>query len=194
MIGAIVLAAGRSRRMGTQKLLLPWAGQPLVAHVVDQVLASPARPVIVVVGAEGPAIAAALAGRPVMLLPNPDPQSEMLASVRCGLRALPPACQAALVVLGDQPGVTGELIGRLIAAFRESPASIVVPQYAGRRGHPILVPRRFFAEVLQRYDGLGLRGLLRQYPHEVIEVPMDNGQPLHDVDTPGDYRRLRPPE
>lgn len=193
MIGAIVLAAGQSRRMGTQKLLLPWAGLPMVAHVVDQVLRSPARPVIVVVGPDGQAIAEALAGRPITLLSNPDPQSEMLASVRCGLEALPPACVGVLVVLGDQPGVTSQLIGRLIAAFRDRPASIVAPRCGGRRGHPILLPRRFFAEVLQRYEGLGLRGLLRQYPHDVVEVPIEGTSSQWDVDTPDDYRRLRPP-
>lgn len=193
MIGAIVLAAGQSRRMGAQKLLLPWSGQPLVAHVVDQVLGSPTRPVIVVVSHEEPAIAAALAGRPVTLVHNPVPGSEMLASVRCGLQALGPACQAALVVLGDQPGVTSPLIGRLIVALQNRPASIVVPQFQGRRGHPILLPQRFFAAVLQRYDGIGLRGLLREYPHDVTEVPIDASQALDDMDTPDDYRRLRRP-
>lgn len=193
MIGATVLAAGQSRRMGTQKLLLPWAGQPMVTHVVDQVLGSPARPVIVVVGRAGQAMAEALAGRPVMLVSNPDPQSEMLASVRCGLKSLPPACVGALVVLGDQPGMTSQLLGRLIAAFRDGPAGIVVPRCGGRRGHPILLPRRFFAEVLQRYEGVGLRGLLRQYPHDVVEVPIEGASTQWDVDTPDDYRRLHPP-
>lgn len=192
MIGAIVLAAGQSRRMGTQKLLLPWAGQPLVAHVVDQVLASPARPVVVVVGPGGAAIAGALAGRPVTLLCNPDPASEMLPSVRCGLQALGPACLGTLVVLGDQPGVTADLVGRLIAAFRDRPASIVVPRCGDRRGHPLLLPRRFFAAVLQRYEGMGLRGLLREYPHEVVEVPIGLAEALCDLDTPDDYQRLRP--
>ncbi len=193
MIGAVVLAAGQSRRMGTQKLLLPWSGKPLVAHVVDEVLSSPARPVIVVVGTAGSAIAAALAGRPVTLVTNPDPQSEMLASVRCGLKALRHSCPGALLVLGDQPGLTSDLIGRLVTAFSAAPERIVVPQCGGRRGHPIVVPQRLFPMVLARYDGVGLRGLLAEYPLAVTEVPVANAEALRDIDTPDDYRRLGSP-
>jgi len=193
MIGAIVLAAGQSRRMGTQKLLLPWGAKPLLAHVVDQVLAGPVWPVIVVVGRDAPAIGTVLAGRPVTLLANPRPQSEMLVSVRCGLRALSRHSEGVLVALGDQPGVTSELIGRLTAAFRSAPESIVVPQCQGRRGHPIVVPRRFFTPVFQRYEGVGLRGLLEEYPDDIVEVPIDHPQTLHDLDTPEDYRRLSGP-
>ncbi len=135
----------------------------------------------------------ALAGRPVTLVTNPDPQSEMLASVRCGLKALRHSCPGALVVLGDQPGLTSDLIGRLVNAFSAAPENIVVPQSGGRRGHPVVVPQRLFPMVLARYDGVGLRGLLAEYPHAVTEVPVSHAEALRDIDTPDDYRRLHSP-
>ncbi len=135
MIAAIVLAAGRSRRMGAQKLLLPLGGVPMIARVVDAVLAGTVDDVVVVIGPGGERIAAALAGRPVRFIANPNPDGEMLGSVRCGLRALPPKCEAALVVLGDQPGLTAGLIATLVGAFRSSGRGIVVPTHCGRRGH-----------------------------------------------------------
>ena len=114
---AIVLAAGRSRRMGTQKLLLPFGGTTVVAHVADELLASAIDHVLVVVGRHAEAIAAALAGRPVALVANPDHDGPMLDSVRCGLRALPPGCEAVLVALGDQPAVTTTLVDAMASAF-----------------------------------------------------------------------------
>jgi molybdenum cofactor cytidylyltransferase len=106
MICAVVLAAGRSERMGTQKLLLPVCGQPLVARVVDELIAGPLQQIIVVVGRDAEQIQSALAGRAVTFVSNPDSQGDMLSSVRCGLRALPALCEAVLVVLGDHPGIT----------------------------------------------------------------------------------------
>src|SRR4029453_13829990 len=95
---AIILAAGRSRRMGTQKLLLPFAGKTLISHVVAQVAGAGISHIIVVVGLEGGG-AAALADQPVTLAANPDADGDMLSSVRIGLRALPAECDAVLVVL-----------------------------------------------------------------------------------------------
>src|SRR5262249_6598992 len=100
MIAAIVLAAGRSRRMGTQKLLLPWSGQTVIGHIVDQVLAAGLNQVCVVVGADREAVSQALGNRPVTLITNPDPDAEMLSSVRCGIQSLPMECDAAMIVLG----------------------------------------------------------------------------------------------
>ncbi len=190
MIGAVVLAAGQSRRMGTQKLLLPLGGKPMVARIVDEVLRGPVDPVLVVVDAQGRDVAAALAGRRVTFVENVDPQADMLSSVRCGLRALPDASEAALVVLGDQPGVTTEVIEMLIHAFRTGRGGIVVPACGGRRGHPLLFAAGYRGEVLTRYDGTGLRGLLQAHPDDVTEVEVHSPGMFDDLDTPEDYRRM----
>lgn len=189
MIGAIVLAAGRSGRMGRQKLLLPLRGRPLITGVVDELVGSPLESITVVVGRDAVPIQAALAGRAVEFAHNPDPDGDMLSSVRCGLRACPASCEAVLVVLGDQPGVTRDLVGGLVRALRDSGRGIVVPAHAGQRGHPLLFAARYREEVLCRYDGMGLHGLLEAHPEAVLEFPVASAVALEDMDTPADYER-----
>jgi len=186
MICAVVLAAGCSRRMGTQKLVLPYAGSTVVGHVVRQVAAGPVDGILVVVGSDEDAVRAALAEHPVQFVRNPAPGSEMLDSLRCGLRALPTACRGVLACLGDQPGLSPALIEALVAAFGRH-GGVVVPCHEGRRGHPVLLGVEYVDRVLACYDGVGLRGLLDDPSVEVHEVPWPTT--LADLDTPEDYRR-----
>jgi molybdenum cofactor cytidylyltransferase len=190
MICAVVLAAGRSERMGTQKLLLPLGGKPVIARVVDELLRSPVEQIFTVVGRDGEELRAALSNRPVHFVGNPDPTSEMLGSVRCGLRALPSGGEAVLVVLGDQPGISHELVSDMICCFRGGNSSIVVPTCEGHRGHPILFSIRFCDEVLNGYAGKGLRGLLDAHPEEICGLEVAAWRGLEDMDTPTDYERL----
>ena len=189
MIGAIVLAAERSRRMGAQKLLLPLGGQPIIARIVDSVLKSSVGEVCVVVGSDAEAIKSVLAGRKVQFVFNPDPQADMLRSVRCGLRVLPEDCEAVLVVLGDQPGVTSDLIDALIQKFRAGQHAIIVPRCRERRGHPLLFAARFRDEVLTHHESVGLQGLLAAHPQQVGEIEVASAEMLVDMDTPEDYER-----
>ena len=189
MIRAIILAAGRSRRMGVQKLLLPVGGKPMIARIVDEVLAGPVDQAFVVIGQDGARVADALSGRGVHFVSNPDVGGEMLSSVRCALGAMPQDTVAALVVLGDQPGITSDVVATLVGAFRSSGRGIVVPTHGGRRGHPLLVAMHYRDEVLSRHDGIGLRGLLQAHPEDVLEVEVPTLAVLEDVDEPGDYSR-----
>ena len=188
MICAIVLAAGQSRRMGAQKLLLPFAGQTVIGHVVDQVLQSRAGPVFVVVAQQGGAIAEALTLKPIVVVPNPGAEGDMLSSVRAGLRALPADCEAVVVVLGDQPLVSSQVI-RQVIEVNENAGKIVVPTCDGQRGHPLFFSRDYFGEVLTCYDGIGLRGLVQAHPDEVREVNVDSPSVLEDMNYPDDYQR-----
>lgn len=190
MISAIVLAAGRSRRMGTQKLLLPLGDRPVIARVVDEVLGGPVGEVLVVVGKDGDRIERALQGRPVRLVVNPDPQGDMLSSVRCGLAAAARQCTAVLVALGDQPGISRVVVAELARALQTSNRRIVAPTFNGRRGHPLLFSADYRSEILQRYDGAGLRGLLQAHPDDVLEAPVSSPEVIHDMDWPEDYRRI----
>jgi molybdenum cofactor cytidylyltransferase len=189
MICSILLAAGRSRRMRAQKLLLPLGDRPVIARIVDEVLRSPVDRVFVVVGPDSARIAEVLAGRQVEFVTNPAPEAEMLSSVRCGLRAMPEDCDAVLAVLGDQPGVTTEVIAAIVQAFHASRRGIVAPIYKGKRGHPLMFSMRYREEILTRYDDFGLRGLLHAHPEDVCEIEFSTPNVFDDMDLPEDYER-----
>jgi molybdenum cofactor cytidylyltransferase len=193
MPAAIILAAGQSRRMGRQKLLLPIGEKTMIAHIVDQILAAGAdssiHPVIVVVSEKSPdraAIIASLAGRPVQFVDNPAPESEMLSSIRCGLRALPPDCDGALIALGDQPTITTRLVSQLASTFADH-SKIVAPTHGNKRGHPLLIPARLFSEILHSELPDGLRSFLDAHRDETVCLPQDTADVVEDVDHPADY-------
>jgi molybdenum cofactor cytidylyltransferase len=190
MLCSIVLAAGRSRRMGTQKLLLDLGGRPVIVRIVDEVLRAPVDRVFVVVGRDGQGIADALVGRAVELVINPNPEAEMLSSIRCGLRALPADCTKVLAVLGDQPGITAEVIAALVESCKTSGRGIAVPTHKGKRGHPLLFDIRYRDEILNHFDDLGLRGLLAAHPGDICEVDFAAPSVIHDMDVPEDYQRV----
>lgn len=189
MIGALVLAAGQSRRMGTQKLLLPLGGEPIITRIVDELLRAGLEHITVVVGRDAGSVEAALHGRRVNFARNLEAASDMLGSIRCGLRALPAECAGVLVALGDQPGLRAGLVAELIRVFREEAAGIAVPKYGGHRGHPVLFAAKFREEVFSQHDGVGLRGLLTAHPALVHELPVSAEAALEDMDTPADYER-----
>jgi molybdenum cofactor cytidylyltransferase len=172
--------------MGQQKLLLPWKGGTMISHVVDQVTRAAVRRIVIVVGTDDRGVRAALAGRPVEFVINPDDDGPMLSSVRRGLTALSDV-DAALIVLGDQPAISERWVNAIID--RSDGQSIVVPVFRGKRGHPILIPRRFFPDVHDRFETQGLRGLLAAYPQDVTQWQSTEQAVLTDLDTPDDYAR-----
>jgi molybdenum cofactor cytidylyltransferase len=189
MICAILLAAGSSQRMGVQKLLLPFGGRSVIAHIADQLLASSVDRVYVVVGHQAERVGRELSGSRVTIVTNTQYEDGMLSSVRAGLRSVPEQCLAVLVALGDQPSIRSGLVDRMIQAFAASDKTIFVPVYEGRRGHPVLFSMTHRDDVLQHYDDVGLRGLLLAHPHEVFELPVATASVLSDMDVPQDYLR-----
>jgi molybdenum cofactor cytidylyltransferase len=189
MICAVVPAAGLSSRMGVQKLLLPFGGKTVIAHIVDQLLASTVDEVHVVVGHQAEHISAELSGRAVSIVKNPNYKSGMLSSIRCGLASLSKNCRTVLVVLGDQPSITTGLIDRMLQSFATTEKSILVPLYKGKRGHPILFSSHYRDEILTHYGDMGLRGLLHSHPDDIFELEVPTASVLCDMDYPEDYRR-----
>jgi molybdenum cofactor cytidylyltransferase len=192
-IAAIVLAAGRSIRMGgPNKLLAEIAGRPLVRIAVEQALASRAKPVIVVTGHERERVEAALKGLPVQLVHNADFAVGLGGSVRTGIAAVPAAADGAIVCLGDMPQVDAVLIDRLIAAFApEQGALAVMPTIDGQRGNPVLWSRRFFPDLMVIEGDVGARHLISRYGEAVVEVPVTGKGALVDVDTPEALRGVK---
>ncbi|MGH7116385.1 MAG: NTP transferase domain-containing protein [Stellaceae bacterium] len=185
-IGALLLAAGQSRRMGgPNKLLAEIAGVPMVARVAQRLLASRARPIIVVLGNKADEIDAALGKLPIERVRNPDFADGLSTSLKRGIAALPPDLDGALVCLGDMPLVTGRHLDRLIAAFNPLEGrAIVVPTRRGKRGNPVLWARRFFPEMAQIAGDVGARHLIGEHAELVAEIEMDDDAILVDIDTP----------
>lgn len=193
-IGALILAAGRSSRMaGANKLLAQLDGVPMIARVAEAALASRARPVVVVTGFEADKVAAALAGRAVEIVHNPDYARGLSASLRTGLGEMRKAGVAgALVLLGDMPRVTAATLDRLIMAFEQSGGrAICVPEAEGRRGNPVLWPADLFAEMAGVSGDKGARDLLARHPERIARVAAPGAEILADVDTPEDLARVR---
>jgi molybdenum cofactor cytidylyltransferase len=184
-IGAIVLAAGLSSRMGSNKLLAQIGAKPLVRHAVEAVLGSAAAPVVVVTGNGEAEIRQALAPLSPLFVENPDFSKGLSTSLRTGLKALPTDCDGVLVLLGDMPGVTSALLDKLIAAFDpDEDRAICVATRHGKRGNPVLWARRFFPEMLAIEGDVGARHLIGQYADLVAEVEASDDGPLTDIDTP----------
>jgi molybdenum cofactor cytidylyltransferase len=192
-VAAIVLAAGRSTRMGgPNKLLAEIGSRPLVRIAVEQALASRARPVIVVTGHQHDKIEAVLAGLDVKLVHNPNFPEGLSTSVRAGLAALPDEADGAIVCLGDMPQVTAALIDKLTAAFDpERGALVVVPVIDGKRGNPVVWARRFFPELMSIDGDIGARQVISRYPEAVTEVALTDTAALVDVDTPDALDRVK---
>jgi molybdenum cofactor cytidylyltransferase len=177
--------------MGVPKPLLPFAGSTVIARVVDACLGAPVDQVIVVVRSNDRQLRNALDGRPLIFVENPDASGDMLSSLRCGLRALPPFAETVVVVPADQPSLEPGLIRQMLAAFRANCRGILVPVHKGRRGHPLVLAARYRSELLTSCDGVGLRGLLRAHSADVTEWPADDAAVLEDLDTPADYELAR---
>jgi molybdenum cofactor cytidylyltransferase len=185
-VAAIVLAAGQSSRMGARnKMLADVGGKPMAARAVDAVLASGARPAIVVLGHQADAVRAALAGRDVTFVHNPDYAEGLSTSLRAGLNALPDGCDGAVICLGDMPRIEARHIDKLIAAFNPAEGrAICVPTKDGKRGNPVLWAARFFPEMKKVHGDAGAKHLIGDYDEVVREVPVDDNAVLLDIDTP----------
>ena len=193
-VAAIVLAAGRSTRMAPDnKLLAEFDGVPMVRRVATTAVASGARPVIVVTGFEAGRVVEALGGLDIAIVHNPAYGDGLSASLRTGLRALPPDCDGALICLGDMPAIESDDLRALMAAFavREGRA-ICVPVRHGRRGNPVLWSAAFFGEIMAITGDTGAKGLIGRHEDCVTEVAMTSDGIFEDVDAPSDLARLKP--
>ncbi|MCK4750519.1 MAG: nucleotidyltransferase family protein [Bacteroidales bacterium] len=184
---AIILAAGSSRRMGTQKLLLPFRDRTIIETVIHNVMQSGVYGIVVVIGADHEKIRTVIDPLPVEVCFNEEFESGMLSSVRCGFSSMPEDTGTALVFLGDQPGIPPEVTDTIIKAYDESLHGIVIPVYDHRRGHPLLVDMKYKREIEKLDLEKGLRSLMHHFPEDVLEVEVDEPGILVDIDTREDY-------
>ncbi len=188
MIWAVVLAAGESRRMGTQKLLLPFDETTVAGAVVRTAQASRAGRTLVVLGADREAVRRELETRGVEFVVNENYPLGMLTSIQAGFKALPGEARAAVILLGDQPFLVSRVIDEVIAAYENGGKGIVIPTCQGRRGHPALIDIKYRDEVLAIAPADGLRRLILAHPDDILEVDVADPNILRDLDTPEDYQ------
>ncbi len=201
---AIILAAGSSSRMGEgrHKLLLPLAGRPVLAHVIEAALASQARPIIVVLGHQASEVRAQIAPyttqSDVLLVENPGYMKGMSASMRTGIKFLmsinipqgSPSLDNALIMLGDQPLITPQIIDNLIKARHATGKRIIAPLYDGKRGSPVLFDASLFIELLEVTGDEGGRSILERHRQEVGTVEVSDSMANYDMDTWEAYQRV----
>jgi molybdenum cofactor cytidylyltransferase len=198
-IAAVVLAAGRSRRMAPHNKLLiaDRTGKPIIARVVDNVLSSKARPILIVTGHQPREIEQAVGGRPVRYVHASDYAEGLAASLKAGIAAVPPEAAAAIVCLGDMPLVTGRMIDRLLEAYDPQHGRLIVmPTFRGKQGNPMIWDTRFFPEIMEISGDSGARFLVGKHADVLAEVEMADDAVVRDFDTPESLatlpQRLRP--
>jgi len=191
-IAAIVLAAGQSRRMGTiNKLTIDIDGKPMLRRVVEAVVSSSAKPVIVVTGHERQQVEAALAGLSVETVFNPDYAEGLSTSLKRGLMSLPATVDGAVICLGDMPLVRAQDLDQLVSALNPVEGrAIVVPTRRGKRGNPVVIGKAFFAELAAIDGDIGARDVIAAHPEQVAEVEMGGDGVLTDIDTPQALAKL----
>ncbi|MBI4330510.1 MAG: molybdenum cofactor cytidylyltransferase [Chloroflexi bacterium] len=192
MISAIILAAGESKRMGRLKQLLPLEGKTLIERTVDTVLASAVDETIVVLGHQAEAIEPLLKDRPVKMVLNRRYREGMSASLKAGLESVSSSSEAVLMVLADQPGLTADIIDRLLAAYRQKKGGVITPVYRGRRGNPVLIDIKYRPELMKLTGDVGARQLVAAHPEDVYEVEAGSDAILQDIDTEEDLQRHLP--
>lgn len=192
-VGAVILAAGLSRRMGQPKVLLPWTNKnTILEQIITQLILARVDYITVVTGNRAGEVHSLAVKRGVEAVHNPDYETgEMLSSLKVGLASMPDHIQAALVVLGDQPRIQPKTVNQLMMAYAEGAGYIVAPRYQKQRGHPMLIDRRLWPEILDLPDGSAPRDVIERHKSEMAFVNVNTDSILGDVDTPEDYARER---
>src|SRR5438876_10677471 len=192
-LAGIVLAAGRSARMGSPKALLDFRGLPFAVWILEALEGLEVMTRVVVLGPDAPRILPAIAGHDCIIVENPDPETGPIASLRSALRALQPLQpSAALVWPVDLPHVRVTTVERILETHRRTRASAVVPTFAERPGHPVIWGPASFGDLLESPEATrqGARAVLHKKDKEVVAVPVADPAVIDELNTPEDYERL----
>ncbi len=190
-IAGIILAAGSSSRMGRVKQLLEFEGRPILEIVVHKALAAGLEPLIIVLGHQADAIRRAVNFKQARIIYNPRYQQGQSTSLQAGLDAVPGDCPAVMFLLGDQPLLEGSVMARLTAAYRRHRPPLVIPEFNGQRGNPVIVDRELFPRLHALTGDSGARKLFAEYRSRTVKVAVDSDSIHFDLDVPEDYSKLK---
>ena len=192
MITAIVLAAGQSTRMGEPKMLMPWGKSTVLQTVISTLQTSGMKDIIVVTGGARQHVES-LVGKSVQTVFNKEYASEqMLVSIQVGLEAKMREAGAALVCLGDQPQIQERSVRLIIGAWNQNSAAIIIPSYEKRRGHPWLIARKYWDEIMSMSADQTMRDFFDRHKGDIFYVNVETPSVLQDLDTPEDYLKFKP--
>jgi molybdenum cofactor cytidylyltransferase len=192
MISAIILAAGESKRMGQPKMLLPWGKSTILQTVISTLQAAGLNDILVVTGGAHHQVDM-LIGKSVQTVYNENyAQGEMLSSLQAGLAVKKDEAGAALICLGDQPQVRARSVQYILRSYKESHAPIVVPSYQRRRGHPWMVARELWDDILKMRAPKTPRDFLNSHKKDILYLELDTPTILQDLDTQEDYLKSKP--
>ena len=189
-IPGIILAAGRSQRMGKNKLLLPFRGKAILQHVIDATQQSSLSPLILVLGDNADHVQSQLNTKNILVIKNCNFSSGYGSSLQAGLNALDNPCKGAMFVLGDQPIVTTETIEKLIMAFQKEPERWIAPSWNGQRGNPVITPASWFDRIFALEGDTGPREHLKDPAAKLKLVEVEDRGVIFDIDSPEDYKEL----
>lgn len=189
-IPGIILAAGRSQRMGKNKLLLTYHGKPILQHVIDVAKESTLFPLILVLGFESDRIQSQVDLATLQVTQNNAFSSGYGSSLQAGLKALSTPCSGAMFLLGDQPLVTVDTLEQLILAFQKEPERWIAPSFNGQRGNPVIAPASQFDTIFALTGDTGPRKHLKSPSANLKIVEVENRGVVLDIDNPEDYDRL----
>lgn len=187
-IWAIVLAAGKSTRMKQQKLLMPFNGKTIVETVISKIIPVLKSNIMVVLGSNRNEIEEKISEYQVESCFNKNYELGMLSSVVCGFNSIPENAEAALVFLGDQPQISIEVIREVVRTWKQSEKGMVIPTFNAKRGHPVLIEKKYTEEINRLNPEKGLRQLMQKFSEDIVEVEVAAGEILRDIDTPADYK------
>lgn len=192
-ISAIILAAGQSKRMGRSKMILPWGNTTVLGKVIETIKQAGVGDILVVTGGERAQVETIVAKYKVRMIRNENFESEeMITSIQLGLREQHAESVAALICLGDQPQVEESSVRSICEAFQKKNSSIIVPSYQNRRGHPWLIARELWNEVLGMRAPESMRDFLHKHNKDILYVEHKSPNILQDLDTPEDYLKYKP--
>ncbi|MCU1267346.1 MAG: hypothetical protein JWM21_3664 [Acidobacteria bacterium] len=189
-VAAIVLAAGQSKRMGAFKPLLPFGNHTVIESCINYLVGGGVQTIVVVLGHQAEEIKARLRDLPILFALNSNPDSEMSESIACGVHALPLDTPATFIAPVDYPAIPPDVVVDLIGQYQAGPAKLLLPEYLGRGGHPVLIDLCFRAQLLTLDSRRGLRALFDSHREQVGRIPVNSPFVARDIDTWDDYRAL----
>lgn len=189
ILSIIILAGGRSKRMGAMKQLLPWGKKTILQHLIDVAVDVKPAEIIVVLGYNAQQISEVIKRSPVKIVVNDEYKRGMSSSLKAAMKNVSRQSDTYVFMLGDQPLVTADMLGQLLSRYMSSSRGITVPVYKGIKGRPVVIASKYREELMTLRGETGAKQVIDNHPEDVLEVPVDSEEVVIDLDTREEYKK-----